>query len=154
MASTRMPSVPVSWGELLDKMTILEIKAERLKTLPARKHVDKEYRLLHRIGVEVISSPAVATLLDQLKQVNERLWDIEDAIREQEAARRFGSAFIELARSVYKMNDQRAAIKRRINERLRSELVEEKSYSSFIPAGHAAAAGASANGISAGEGNC
>ena len=122
------PSVPVSWGELLDKMTILEIKQQRIAAEQARANVGKEYRLLSRIGRDALRLPAVAPLVDRLKQVNEELWQIEDAIREEEAGARFGATFIGLARSVYRMNDRRAAIKRQINELLGSELIEEKSY--------------------------
>jgi hypothetical protein len=127
------PSVPVSWGELLDKMTILEIKQERIAAPAARRNVGREYQLLSIIGAEALEAPAVRALCRELKRVNEELWRIEDAIREEEAAARFGPAFVQLARSVYQMNDRRAAIKREINRLLESELVEEKSYASALP---------------------
>jgi hypothetical protein len=122
------PHVPVSWGELLDKMTILEIKRERIEDATARANVDKEYRMLSTIGSDARRMATVERLFRELKQVNEQLWQIEDAIREQEAEARFGSKFVVLARSVYRTNDRRAAIKREINCLLQSELVEEKSY--------------------------
>ncbi|HUD95315.1 DUF6165 family protein [Sphingobium sp.] len=123
------PSIPVSWGELLDKLTILAIKRDRIATPDARAHVDTEYRLLQRAGSEALASGELGQLVQRLERVNARLWEVEDAIRKQEAIADFGPAFIRLARSVYRLNDQRAGIKREINDRLGSEIVEEKSYS-------------------------
>ncbi|WP_066781620.1 DUF6165 family protein [Sphingomonas sp. CCH5-D11] len=134
MASIAAPSVPVSWGELLDKITILEIKRERITRAEARENVLREYRLLQRIGGQVLNRSGIAPLVRALKAVNEALWEIEDAIREQEAARQFGADFIRLARAVYQRNDERAAIKREINLKLESDLIEEKSYASCIAA--------------------
>lgn len=134
MASIAAPSVPVSWGELLDKITILEIKRERITRAEARENVLREYRLLQRIGGQVLNRSGIAPLVRALKAVNEALWEIEDAIREQEAARDFGDDFIRLARAVYQRNDERAAIKREINLKLESDLIEEKSYASCIAA--------------------
>ncbi len=134
MASIAAPSVPVSWGELLDKITILEIKSERITRADARANVAREYRLLRAIGAEVLSRSGVARLVAALKRVNEALWEIEDAIREQEAKRQFGTEFVKLARSVYQRNDERAALKREINLALESELIEEKSYASCVAA--------------------
>ena len=128
MATIAAPSVPVSWGELLDKITILEIKRERITRAEARDNVVREYRLLRGIGAEVLSRSGVAPLVAALKRVNEALWEIEDAIREEEAKRQFGTEFVRLARSVYQRNDERAALKREINLALESELIEEKSY--------------------------
>ncbi|SFR77731.1 DUF6165 family protein [Sphingomonas jatrophae] len=122
------PLVPVSWGELLDKVTILEIKRARLTSAEARANVEREHRLLHAAAAPALAAEGIAALMDDLRGVNETLWEIEDAIREEEAAGRFGDAFIRLARSVYQQNDRRAAVKRAINDRLGSELVEEKSY--------------------------
>lgn len=127
------PRVPVSWGELLDKLTILEIKQERIAAPAARKNVDREYRLLSAIGAEALRLAAIGELFEHLREVNEELWRIEDAIRKQEAVAQFGSAFVGLARSVYQMNDRRAGIKREINRLLGSELVEEKSYAHCSP---------------------
>jgi Family of unknown function (DUF6165) len=125
---TEAPLVPVSWGELLDKISILEIKRERIESPEARANVVKELRLLSRTGREALDRPQLQPLLHELRDVNRSLWDIEDAIRAEEERARFGPEFVRLARSVYLRNDERAAIKRRINMLLGSELVEEKSY--------------------------
>jgi len=122
------PAVPVSWGELLDKITILEIKRARIARPEARANVEKERGLLGAIGASALGRADVAALVAELRAVNEALWEIEDALREKEAEARFGAEFIRLARSVYQRNDERAAIKRRINALLDSDLVEEKSY--------------------------
>lgn len=128
MSEATIPHVPVSWGELLDKITILEIKQVRIADPAARANVTKECELLHRIGEDAMHRDDIAPLLGRLRAVNEDLWEIEDAIREQEAMQSFGARFVDLARSVYKKNDERAALKRAINDRLGSALVEEKSY--------------------------
>jgi len=128
MASLPSPSVPVSWGELLDKITILEIKQHRIARAEARANVAREHSLLARIGAGVLGQAAVAALFGRLKSVNEDLWEIEDAIRRQEAARTFDGEFVRLARAVYVKNDERAALKREINLALESDLIEEKSY--------------------------
>jgi hypothetical protein len=122
------PRVPVSWGELLDKITILQIKQQRLTGAKARANVARELALLRDVAREALDSPRLAPLMERLRAVNETLWEIEDGIREREAAADFGSRFVQLARAVYHNNDERAAIKRRINEALGSALVEEKSY--------------------------
>jgi len=122
------PSVPVSWGELLDKITILEIKRERSGGPAKWANVDKECRLLRGIAGSAMEQEGVAPLLTKLKSVNEALWEIEEAIRAKEAEGDFGADFVRLARSVYKKNDERAALKRRLNLQLNSDLVEEKSY--------------------------
>lgn len=128
MASKVSPMVPVSWGELLDKISILEIKRERIVCADARANVANEHRLLSEFGDMALCSDGIAPLYETLKAVNEDLWEIEDAIREQEAAGTFGAEFVSLARAVYHKNDERAAIKRAINLQLGSELIEEKSY--------------------------
>lgn len=122
------PLAPVSWGELLDKITILEIKAERITDPAARANVGRELQLLRQVAAPVMAQPGLAPLLDDLRRVNAALWRIEDDIRACEAASDFGAGFIELARSVYLTNDERSAIKRRINDLLRSELIEEKYH--------------------------
>ena len=131
MACLTSPSVPVSWGELLDKITILEIKMERMVRPEALANVAREHCALSAVGNPVLQIAGIAALVVDLKQVNEALWEIEDAIREQEAAGTFGDIFVKLARSVYVRNDERAQIKREINALLNSELVEEKSYAGF-----------------------
>jgi hypothetical protein len=128
MMGDDIPRVPTSWGELLDKITILEVKALRLATIEARANAGKELAMLREIAAPVLSHPETAPLAAQLKTLNETLWEIEDRIREHERAGDFGEDFIALARSVYKTNDQRGAIKRQINLVLGSALIEEKSY--------------------------
>ena len=122
------PTIPVSWGELLDKLTILAIKRARIADPAARANVEREYALLHRIGAPVLEQDAIVDLFGSLGQVNAALWDIEDAIRAEEAHGLFGPTFVDLARAVYRTNDERAALKRRIDRALGSALVEEKSY--------------------------
>ena len=121
--------IPVSLGELVDKITILEIKASRFEGA-ALNNVTRELHLLEQIlldcGAEVSSVD-----LDALRGINRQLWTIEDDIRAQEAAGDFGERFIDLARSVYRCNDQRAAIKRRINAASGSTLVVEKGYAAY-----------------------
>jgi hypothetical protein len=125
------PVVPVSWGELLDKISILEIKAERIANSDAQANVQRELAALRAVARELLSPQSVDTVAAacrDLKAVNEALWEIEDEIRLCEKAADFGPRFIELARAVYKTNDRRAALKRTINSLLASEHVEEKSY--------------------------
>ncbi|MEW9855366.1 DUF6165 family protein [Novosphingobium sp. M1R2S20] len=131
MSQIECPRVPVSWGELVDKITILQIKSERISCRNARANIGRELTSLRQAAGRAIREPALATLLSELRAVNEELWEIEDRIREQEAAGEFGQSFVQLARSVYMKNDLRAAIKRRINDVLGSELVEEKSYAGW-----------------------
>jgi len=126
------PVVPVSWGELIDKITILEIKSRKLKAEAALANVRKELASLTEIVArDVPRRGAAAELKDRLTKVNEELWTIEDRIREKEAAQAFDAEFVALARSVYQRNDERSRIKREINLRLSSNLVEEKSYSAY-----------------------
>lgn len=125
--------VPISWGELFDKLTILQIKLQRVEEPEKRSHIEREYAALTVIRDEQApaAEPGLDKLVAQLASVNERLWDIEDDIRTCEREQDFGSRFIELARSVYQTNDLRAGLKYRINELLGSDLVEEKSYESY-----------------------
>jgi len=128
-------SVPVSHGELIDKITILEIKAAHIRDAAKLANVRTELDLLNSTWSKNDASRIdISTEREQLKAVNEALWDIEDRIRLKEKAQTFDAEFIELARSVYFRNDERAAIKRRINQKLGSQLVEEKSYESYRPA--------------------
>lgn len=123
---------PVSWGELLDKTTILEIKAERLRDPAKQANVRKELEALRPLREQAIHARAeIAGCEVNLKAVNEALWEVEDEIRDCERRKEFGPRFIELARAVYHQNDQRSVIKRRINQLLDSELVEEKSYQPY-----------------------
>jgi hypothetical protein len=128
------PYAPVSWGELLDKITILQIKHERIGNPAARANVASELTLLWQIAAAAMADRRLAEPLHRLRAVNEELWDIEDRIREEEQAADFGQTFVQLARSVYHKNDQRAALKRQINQLLGSALVEEKSYAGTITA--------------------
>jgi hypothetical protein len=124
--------VPVSFGEVLDKITILEIKSERIKDEAKVRNVRLELDELSATWDEAVKDQsAIADLRKQLKAVNEELWVIEDDIRDQEAAQDFGSRFIELARAVYVTNDKRAAIKKEVNLALGSRFVEEKSYQDY-----------------------
>ena len=126
--------VDVSAGEFLDKITILEIKSERIKDEEKLRNVHKELDLLRKTWVESpLSRFDVSTVVGNLKRVNESLWDIEDRVRLKEAAQTFDDEFVRLARSVYQINDQRAAIKRELNRFLGSELMEEKSYPDYSP---------------------
>jgi len=125
-------SVPVSYGELIDKITILEIKSERIGDSAKLANVRIELDLLNETWrADPASRIDIATERAQLRAVNEALWDIEDRIRLKEKARAFDDEFVELARSVYIRNDERAAIKRVINQKLGSTLVEEKSYQDY-----------------------
>jgi Family of unknown function (DUF6165) len=126
--------VPVSPGELLDKITILRIKAQRMRDAEKLKNVRLELTALEKTWSD--SSYAkldIAADIDALLKVNERLWVVEDDIRDKERAQAFDARFIELARAVYFENDERAAIKRRINVNLGSSIVEEKSYAQYKP---------------------
>lgn len=124
--------IEVGAGELIDKITILKIKAERMTDAAKLKNVKHELDVLSSARAEhLVQSADLDRLEDALRQVNEDLWVIEDDIRACEAARDFGSKFIELARSVYIQNDKRAAIKKSINELCGSSIVEEKSYTEF-----------------------
>ena len=124
--------VPVSYGELLDKIAILQIKSERISDPAKLANVRRELSALEQTWM---AHPAavqdIARLRADLKAVNERLWVIEDDIRDKERAQAFDADFVRLARSVYFENDQRARIKREINEALGSTYVEEKSYADY-----------------------
>jgi hypothetical protein len=128
--------VDVSAGEFLDKMTILEIKSERIPDPEKLENVKRELDLLRDTwAASPLSQADVREDVAALKKVNESLWDIEDRIRRCESAQTFDDDFVRLARSVYQLNDERAAIKRRLNLRLKSTLVEEKSYPDYSPPG-------------------
>lgn len=124
--------VEVSAGELVDKITILEIKAERIADPDKLANVQRELQSLTTTRREALpGSEELAELTAELRRINERLWEIEDDIRDCERKRDFGERFVELARAVYRTNDRRAAAKRKINELLGSELVEEKDYADY-----------------------
>ena len=124
--------VPISPGELLDKITILRIKSQRMTDASKLHNVRTELTQLENTWRGSGSAiAAVAAEEAALQRVNEALWDIEDQIRDKELAQRFDAGFIELARAVYVTNDERAAIKKRINMLLGSRIVEEKSYQPY-----------------------
>jgi hypothetical protein len=125
-------SVPVSPGELLDKITILRIKSSRMSDAQKLANVRIELKVLEETwSASSYARSDIAADVNALLQVNERLWVIEDDIRDKERAQAFDSEFIRLARAVYFENDERAAIKRRINLKLGSTIVEEKSYAEY-----------------------
>ena len=124
--------VEVSVGEFLDKVTILEIKSERINDDAKLENVNKELNLLNKTWKESeFASVDISDEIGRLKAINEKIWEIEDGIRDKERERNFDNEFIELARSVYYSNDERAAIKKELNVKLGSGLVEEKSYSDY-----------------------
>jgi hypothetical protein len=124
--------VPVSPGELLDKITILRIKSARMQDAAKLAHVRAELEALERIwNASPYARVDVAGDVSALLAVNERLWTIEDDIRDKERAQTFDGDFVRLARAVYIENDERAAIKRRLNVKLGSSLIEEKSYAEY-----------------------
>jgi len=132
-AQRNVPMVALSWGEVIDKITILEIKQQRLSSADAIGNVRRELAALNKVIAGTAVPEGLAVLKQALKAVNEKLWDIENQIRAKEAQGSFDRQFIELARCVYVNNDERAKLKRAINELLNSELVEEKQYTSYAP---------------------
>ena len=124
-----MITIPVSAGELVDKITILRVKAARIGDPAKEANVRRELELLEAVAREHLpDSPELSALVDELTTVNGELWDIEDGKRDCERRQDFGPRFVELARRVYRDNDRRAAVKRRINDLTGSAIVEEKSY--------------------------
>jgi hypothetical protein len=124
-----MLTIPISPGELLDKLTILEIKQARLTDAAKLVHVRRERELLYsRWNAAGMATRELGPLVTELKRINETLWELEDRIRAKEQSHVFDKEFIQLARSVYRTNDRRAALKRAVNILLQSELMEEKSY--------------------------
>ena len=124
--------VPISPGELLDKITILQIKSERIDDPAKLANVNTELQMLNRVWeTSVEPDEQIATLTARLKSINEALWEIEDDIRDEERNKRFGERFIELARAVYVTNDERAEAKKQVNLHLNSNIVEEKSYKDY-----------------------
>jgi hypothetical protein len=124
--------VEIAPGELIDKITILEIKLEKIFDQGKLVNVRREYdSLVDVLREEVVQTTTLSRLTAALKDVNAELWRIEDDIRDQERAKTFGPEFVALARSVYHTNDRRAALKREINELLHSAFIEEKSYAAY-----------------------
>ena len=124
--------IPISPGELLDKLTILQIKVERMTDPVKVANVKTELDMLSKVWSEAVEvDTEITALTAELKSVNEALWEIEDDIRDQERGKRFGERFIELARAVYVTNDERANAKKKVNLHLNSTIVEEKSYQDY-----------------------
>ncbi len=131
MAPTTV-TIEIAPGELIDKITILEIKLDRIKDADKVKNVRVEYDSLTGARDRFVPPSAeLDRLTSELKAVNVKLWQIEDDIRDCERSKDFGQTFIDLARAVYFSNDERSAVKRRINELLGSHLIEEKSYAAY-----------------------
>lgn len=124
--------VNISLGELVDKITILNIKQERISDAKKLANVKKELRILNQNLADLdVNTKKLVPFTKQLQTINEKLWDIEDEIRDQELQKNFGDKFVELARAVYITNDQRAAVKKEINLAFGSDLIEEKSYQTY-----------------------
>ena len=121
---------PVSYGELVDKITILQIKQSKISDTAKLANIEHELKVLMKVW-QTLDASQVEAEVDGLRDVNAALWKIEDDIRAKERAQQFDGRFIELARAVYHTNDKRAELKRKINETLGSELVEEKSYAAY-----------------------
>ena len=126
------PHAPISWGELFDKITILQIKLENLTSKNALENVEQELKKLQSVLTQ--NGPKTMETLQlegELRQINQQLWGIEDKIRDKERNNAFDDEFIQYARSVYITNDERSRIKRKINDLFGSEFVEEKSYAEY-----------------------
>ena len=124
--------IPISPGELLDKITILQIKSERIADAAKVANVQTELGMLEKVWRETVNDDEqIRALTSELKSINAALWEIEDDIRDEERNRRFGERFIELARAVYVTNDERANAKKNVNLHLNSSIVEEKSYQDY-----------------------
>jgi hypothetical protein len=127
-----MPLLPVSWGEVFDKMTILQIKGEKLTDSAKLNNIERERKEISTVIGDIKRFPAkLLSCIDELKRINEQLWEVEDGKRDCERRQSFDDRFVQLARDVYFGNDQRAVIKRQINELLGSAIVEEKSYQAY-----------------------
>lgn len=125
-------NIEISVGELLDKITILEIKSERIVNQEKLKNIKKELKVLKKQWKQSsFLTKEIMGEIKQLKKANEKLWEIEDEIRDKERMKLFDKRFIELARSVYITNDERAELKRTINKKTGSQLIEEKSYNEY-----------------------
>jgi hypothetical protein len=124
--------IEVSNGEIVDKMTILELKLDKIKDQTQLDNITKEWEVLNDCVMhlfQIFGDKALYNKIDELSEINSKLWDVEDWIRECEKEKRFDKEFVELARSVYKLNDKRSEIKRHINILTKSNFIEEKSYS-------------------------
>ena len=131
MNKPKTPKIPISWGELIDKITILEIKLNKINGQSALINIQKEFNYLDEIFRKENIEHFIFEIKSSLKEINLKLWVVEDDIRHKELKGAFDNEFIQLARSVYKLNDERAKLKKSINLILNSELIEEKSYKDF-----------------------
>jgi hypothetical protein len=123
------PQIPISLGEMLDRITILQSKLEHLTSKDALKNVEWEFKQLQLTFIQSCPETIEVKLLEvELKKINQQLWDIEDKIRAKERTKSFDDEFIQPARKVYITNDERSRVKKKINDMFGSELVEEKSY--------------------------
>lgn len=121
--------IPVAVGELADKLSILEIKAERIDDAAKRTHVEIERDGLLALWQGLVAAqPELESLKDELRRINERMWDVQDALRAKEAAKSFDAGFVELARSVARHNGERIGVKNAINRQAGSRFIEEKQY--------------------------
>jgi len=124
--------ITVPYGELFDKISILEIKQSKVVNADQRVNIENELNVLNRVRANIVPDNfKIDDLIEGLTDVNKRLWNIEDQLRDCERLQDFSETFIELARSVYRLNDRRAELKRELNSRLESELVEEKIYNEY-----------------------
>ena len=124
--------VEISIGEFFDRLTILEIKHSRIKDAAKLENIDRELNGLNCLLEELpFSREDVTDEVDELKAINEKLWVIEDELRDKESRKDFDDAFIQLARAVYQNNDRRFEVKKAINQKLRSDFIEEKSYKPY-----------------------
>ena len=123
---------PISVAEFIDKITILRIKAERIKDVDKLKNVNQELGILNQIKAESLETRCeLSEFEERLKIANEMIWTFEDQVREHEHRHDFGASFVSLARSIYRANDQRALLKRQINDLMGSCIIEEKSYTEY-----------------------
>ena len=123
------PQIPISLGELLNRITILQSKLEYLTSKDALTNVEREFKQLQLTFIQSCPETIEVKLLEvELKKINQQLWDIEDKIRAKERTKSFDDEFIQPARKVYITNDERSCVKKKINDMFGSELVEEKSY--------------------------
>ena len=124
--------ITVPYGELFDKISILEIKQSKVVNADQRVNIENELNVLNRVRATIVPDNfKIDDLIEGLTDVNKRLWNIEDQLRDCERLQDFSETFIELARSVYRLNDWRAELKRELNSRLGSELIEEKIYNEY-----------------------
>jgi hypothetical protein len=127
-----MITIPVSIGELIDKLSILHVKQTKITNEEKLEYVNKEFELLYIMSSVYLNQPEIETLYHSLVNINSKLWDIEDELRVLESEERFGNEFIELARKVYFTNDERFTLKNKINQITNSEIREVKDYIKYI----------------------